>query len=60
MFKSKHPTLKGVRLEMSVKLKNFHYSGTASDMSLIYLLNLKLAHSLSLVPLSVHKTREQG
>lgn len=42
----KHPALKGVRWEMSVRewTENTHSGWMASDMSFIYLLNLELTH----------------
>lgn len=59
MFNSKHPTLKGIRLEISVKLTDkYSLLMVASYTSFIYLPNLKLTDSLSQVLLFAYEIKQ--
>lgn len=58
MFNSKHPTLKGVRLELSVQLTEKYSLWRGDITSSMYLLNPELAHPLSPAPLSAHEIEQ--
>lgn len=58
MFNSKHPTLKGVRLELSVKLTEKHSLWRRGITPSGYLLNPELTPPSSPAPLSAHEIRQ--